>query len=302
MDLWIPEYPRHDAVGDLPADVTCHTFAPQAPVPSEALATEFFVPSHRTPGLDESVPRMTQLRVLQTLSAGVDWLLPIVPAGVTICDASGARDAAVAEWVVATILSSVKRLGECRDRQREHRWLPSEPGDLAGSTVMILGYGSIGHAVEARLSPFDVDIIRVARRARAGIRAVDELAQLMALADVLVVLLPLTPATRGLLDADLLGRLPPGALFVNAARGAIVDTEALLELVHARGLRAVLDVTDPEPLPAEHPLWDAPGVSITPHFAGDSPGAERRAFQLVGEQVRRYLRGERLANVVEHGY
>jgi phosphoglycerate dehydrogenase-like enzyme len=121
-------------------------------------------------------------------------------------------------------------------------------------------------------------------------------------ADVLVVLLPLTPATEGLLDADLLARLPPGALVVNAARGAILDTAALLELLHTGRLRAALDVTDPEPLPPEHPLWDAPGVLITPHLAGDSPAAERRAFAFVGEQVRRYARGEPLANVVEHGY
>jgi phosphoglycerate dehydrogenase-like enzyme len=167
---------------------------------------------------------------------------------------------------------------------------------------MILGYGSIGAAVEARLVPFEVDFIRVARRARPGVHAADELPELLPRADVLVVLLPLTPATEGLLDADLLGRLRSGALLVNAARGAILDTAALIELLRAGCLRAALDVTDPEPLPPEHPLWEIPGVLITPHLAGDSPAAERSAFALAGEQVRRYVRGEPLANVVEHGY
>jgi phosphoglycerate dehydrogenase-like enzyme len=131
---------------------------------------------------------------------------------------------------------------------------------------------------------------------------VDELPALLGRAEIVVVLLPLTPETMGLLDAELLERLRPGALLVNAARGPIVDTGALLELLRSERVRAALDVTDPEPLPADHPLWDAPGVLITPHFAGDTPAADRRAFALAGEQVGRYVRGEPLLNVVEHGY
>jgi phosphoglycerate dehydrogenase-like enzyme len=168
--------------------------------------------------------------------------------------------------------------------------------------VLILGYGEIGAAVEARLAPFDVELIRVARHAHPGVHSVDDLASLLAPAEIVVVLLPLTPETTGLLNAELLRRLRPGALLVNAARGPIVDTDALLELLRAGRLRAALDVTDPEPLGANHPLWDAPGVLITPHFAGDTLAADRRAFELVGEQVRRYVRGEPLLNVVEHGY
>jgi phosphoglycerate dehydrogenase-like enzyme len=266
------------------------------------LDAEFLVPSWRTSGLRELLPRMAALRVVQTISAGVDWLLPTIPPGVRLCSARGTRDAAVAEWVLAAILSSTKLMVEMRRHQREHRWEWGEPGDLTGSTVMILGYGSIGAAVEARLVPFDVELIRVARRARPGVQSAEELPSLLPQTDVLVVLLPLTPATEHLLDADLLGRLPTNALLVNAARGAIVDTAALLDLLSARRLRAVLDVTDPEPLPPEHPLWDAPGVLITPHVAGDSRDAERRAFAFVGDQVRRYAAGEPLINLVERGY
>jgi phosphoglycerate dehydrogenase-like enzyme len=164
---------------------------------------------------------------------------------------------------------------------------------------MILGYGSIGAALEARLAPFEVELIRVARHARRGVHSVDDLESLLPRAGIVVVLLPLTRATTGLLDGGMLERMREGALLVNAARGQILDTAALLEQVRSHRLRAALDVTDPEPLPPDHPLWNEPGVLITPHFAGDTLAAERRAFALVGEQVRRYVRGEPLANVVE---
>jgi phosphoglycerate dehydrogenase-like enzyme len=270
--------------------------------PREILDAEFVVPSASDRSILALLSRMRSLRVIQTLSAGVDWLLPSVPRGVTVCDAAGTRDAAVAEWVLAAILSAQKLLPQMRDQQREHRWKWSPTGELAGSTVMILGYGSIGAAVEARLRPFAVEVIRVARTARARVHPVDELESLLPSADVIVVLLPLTPVTTGLLDAGKLALLAPGALLVNAARGPIVDTDALLALLGAGRIRAALDVTDPEPLPPEHPLWDAPEVLITPHFAGDTIAADRRAFALVGEQVRRYVRKEPLANVVENGY
>jgi len=263
---------------------------------------EFLVPSPGDDRIAGLLAEMPALRVIQTLSAGVDWLLPLAPAGVTICDASGTRDVAVAEWVLAAILASQKALPELRDRQREHVWDWRQVDELAGNTVLILGYGAIGAAVEARLAPFDVPLICVARSARAGVHAVDELPSLLPLAEIVVVLLPLTPATTGLLDAGRLELLRPGALLVNAARGPIVDTRALIGLLQAGRIRAALDVSDPEPLPADHPLWGAPGVLLTPHLAGDTSAANRRAFELVGEQVRRYIRGEPLANVVGDGY
>jgi phosphoglycerate dehydrogenase-like enzyme len=271
-------------------------------LPGAIPEAEFLVARAGDRRIRELLPRMSALRVIQTLSAGVDWLLPVLPRGVTLYDAGGARDVAVAEWVLAAILASTRSLPELRDRQREHDWAWRQSRELAGSTVMILGYGAIGAAVEARLAPFDVGLIRVARHSRVGVLSVDDLGSLLPLADIVVVLLPLTPATTGLLDGDALARLRPGALLVNAARGPILDTGALIELLRAGRVRAALDVTDPEPLPPEHPLWDEPGVTITPHFAGDTPAADRRAFDLVGEQVRRYVRAEPLLNLVEGGY
>jgi phosphoglycerate dehydrogenase-like enzyme len=302
VNVWIPDRAGREAIGELPEDVTLNFVPADGGLPSTILDAEFLVPTvddHRTTDL---LARMSALRVVQTLSAGVDWLLPLIPEGVTVCDASGAHDVAVAEWVLAMILASQKMLPELRDCQREHQWAWRRSDELAGSTVMILGYGSIGSAVEARLEPFEVDLIRVARHARTGVHSVDDLGSLLPLAQIVVVLLPLTPATTGLLDGTMLARLPCGALLVNAARGSVLDTAALLELLNERGVRAALDVTDPEPLPADHPLWEAPGVLITPHYAGDTPAADRRAFALVGEQLRRYVRKDPLLNVVEHGY
>jgi phosphoglycerate dehydrogenase-like enzyme len=302
VNLWIPDATGHDAVGELPDDVALALIPREGELPPALLDAEFLVPRAGDRRIAELLRRMSKLRVIQTLSAGVDRLLPIVPTGVTLCDAGGTRDVAVAEWVLAAILACTRALPELRDLQREHSWGWRRSEELAGSTVMILGYGAIGTAVEARLAPFEVEVIRIARRARAGVHSVDELRSLLPLAEIIVVLLPLTPATTGLINGDLLARLRPDALLVNAARGGVLDTGALLELLQAGRLSAALDVTDPEPLPADHPLWEAPGVLITPHLAGDTAAAERRAFALVGEQVRRCVRGEPLANVVQHGY
>jgi phosphoglycerate dehydrogenase-like enzyme len=302
VNLWIPDRTGHDAVGELPEGVSLGLIPAEGELPKAILAAEFLVPPDRATRLYERLGQMRDLRVIQTLSAGVDRLLPFVPAGVTVCDARGTRDIPVAEWVLAVILAATKALPELRDRQREHQWEQRRSCELAGDTVLILGYGSIGAAVEARLAPFEVDLIRVARHARPGVHSVDEMESLLPRAGIVVVLLPLTHATTGLLDAAMLERMRPGALLVNAARGQILDTAALLEQVRNHRLRAALDVTDPEPLPPDHPLWDEPGVLITPHFAGDTLAAERRAFGLVGEQVRRYARNEPLANVVGQGY
>jgi phosphoglycerate dehydrogenase-like enzyme len=302
VNLWIPERDGSDAIGELPEDVSLGIVPRQAELPPAILEAEFLVLTSRDRRLLDTLLRMSALRVIQTISAGVDWVLPALPEGVTLCDARGTRDAAVAEWVLATILAATRTLPELRDRQRAHEWSWRRSEELKGASVLILGYGAIGAAVEARLAPFEVDLIRVARGARAGVHAVDELASLLPLADIVVVLLPLTAATTGLLDAAMLGRLRAGALLVNAARGPIVETEALERLLLDGHVRAALDVTDPEPLPADHALWDAPGVLITPHYAGDTLAADRRAFALVGEQVRRFMRGEPLVNIVSDGY
>jgi len=255
-------------------------------------------------GAGERLPRlfatMPKLKVVQALSAGVDWLLPRVPQGLTVCRAVGVHDGPVSEWVVAAILIMRRRLVDHIVSQREGEWVRSstdQGDDLDGVTVLILGYGSIGRTLAARLTPFGVRVIGVARHAREGALAVTELPVLLPQADVVVNLLPLTPETERFVDADFLKRMKKGALLVNAGRGKTVDTDALLESLTSGHVQAALDVTDPEPLPNGHPLWSAPNVLITPHIAGSTPRWRSRGYRFAGEQIRRYVAGEPLIGV-----
>ena len=246
--------------------------------------------------------RMPRLRLIQTLSAGVDWIVESVPSGVVLCSARGAHDVPVSEWVLAAILSDIKNLAAARDHQREERWVTEPVGRLEGSTVLLLGYGSIARAVEGRLQPFGARILRIARRPREGVATMAALPELLPQADVVVILLALTPETARTVDATFLRKMKPGALLVNAARGRLVDTGALLEALENGRVRAVLDVTDPEPLPDGHPLWRAPGVLITAHVGGNTADWQKTAYVLVRAQLQRWVRGEPLLNVVEAGY
>jgi phosphoglycerate dehydrogenase-like enzyme len=245
---------------------------------------------------------LPRLRVVQVLSAGVDWIADRVPAGVTLCSARGARDRAMAEWVVGAILADAKQARAIAEQQSAREWAAVAMGDVAGLRVLILGYGAIGQEVAALLEPFDCDVVGVARRARDGVHGIAELPALLGDADVVVNLLPLTAETRGVFGAPELARMRDGALLVNAGRGATVDTDALVAALGAGHVRAVLDVVEPEPLPPDHPLWTVPGVVLSPHSAGDTPAAERAAWALAAEQLRRYAAGEPLTNVVADGY
>jgi phosphoglycerate dehydrogenase-like enzyme len=242
---------------------------------------------------------MTGLRVIQTTSAGVDWILPLVPSGVVLCNARGVHDVPVAEWVVAVTLAMERNLHRLRDEQRACRWTSAVAEDIHGKTVLTLGHGSIGRALEARLASFGVRFLRIARRRRDGVGSLADLDQMLPQADVVVLLLPLTQETEGVVDASFLARMRKGALLVNAARGRLVVTDALVQALHEGRVRAALDVIDPEPLPPGHPLWTAPDVLITPHVAGVSSSLWERSFSLIGEQLRRYRAGEPLLNVVE---
>jgi phosphoglycerate dehydrogenase-like enzyme len=227
---------------------------------------------------------MPALRVVQVLSAGTDWIE--VPESVTLCNARGTRDVPVAEWVVGAIVGAASGLlRSARDRTWEHR----PPAEVHGSRVLIVGHGSIGRATATRLEALGAHVTGIGRSGE--LRVAD--------ADVVVNLVPLTDASRGMFDSRVFAAMRDGALFVNAGRGRTVDQEALLAEVTPPRLFAVLDVTDPEPLPAGHALWSAPGVlAITSHHAGDSHEAEARAVHLAVEQVRAYAAGEPLRNVV----
>ena len=266
------------------------------------LATvDFLVPTAMANHADrrtvlKALPGLERLAVVQTMSAGTDWIEDHVPPQATLCSARGARDGSVAEWVFAALIGTTSRLLECA---RIHTWTERALGDLGAWTVLVVGMGSIGRMVEKRLVAFGAEVIGVASHAREDVHGVDELPALLPQADAVVVLTPLNESTRGLIGTAELAALRDGALLVNGARGPVVDTDALVRELETGRLRAVLDVTDPEPLPDDHPLWSAPGLlSITPHIAGNSPLSNAHAAELAAEQLVRWCAGQPLVNVV----
>lgn len=242
------------------------------------------------------------LRVAQTLTAGVDDVRPLLPEGVTLCNARGVHDASTAELAVALTLASLRGIPEHVRAAERGQWAHDTRPSLADRRVLLVGYGAVGAAVEARLAGFECDVRRVARRARHGVEAFEALPDLLPWAEVVVLTVPMTNQTRGLVDARFLAALPDGALVVNVARGPVVVTADLLAEVRSGRLRAALDVTDPEPLPPGHPLWSLPNVLVSPHVGGDTTAFLPRARRLVSAQVRRYVAGEPLANVVSSTY
>jgi len=297
----LPDDPDLAHMGAFPPNVEVRLVPPE-PAPFPDLAeVDLVVPLKRARGpvLELLAGPPGRLRVIQTLSAGVDWLVGHVPVHVTVCNARGVYDAPLAEWVVGAILAMQRGLVQARDAQASARWDEIEPPELSGRRVVILGLGSIGTAISDRLRPFGVEVIGVGRTARDGVHGLADLDDVLPAAEILVDILPLTTATRGLLDARRLALLPEGALVVNAGRGRTIETAALVDELQAGRLRAALDVTDPEPLPDDHPLWKLPNVLITPHMAGDSPAATIRTYELAGDQIRRFAAGEPLINEVD---
>ena len=305
--VWLPP-DAPDDLAPLPGSLRLHR---SANLPAEAAKVEVVVAA---PGnlsaFRAGLPRLTGLRFVQTPSAGVDFL-PALPEHVVLANASGVHDGPVSEWVLGVILAMEKRLPHYLSEQQAQRWDVGgnaafaggrAAGDLAEQTVLIVGMGSIGRAVAQRLAPFGTEVLGVARRARDGVAGVEALPQLLERADIVVLLAPATPQTQGIVDAGFLERMRPGALLVNAARGSLVDTGALLTALHDGRIRVALDVTDPEPLPDGHPLWSAPGCLITPHVAGSTDHWKGRAYRLIADQLRRYAAGEPLLNVRTSGY
>lgn len=265
-----------------------------------------------------------EARYLQTLSAGVENAQKLLPRGAVLLNARGVHDSSTAEWVLGAILASLKWLPLYGALQAEGRWSTPSDGEahwagvygaplngdtpvlveeLAGKNVLLVGYGAIGKAIEARLRPFEPGrILRAARTAREGVHSIAELDALLPQADIVVLILPMTEETRRLIGAAQIGRMRQGALLVNAARGGVVDTDALVEALTARRIRAALDVTDPEPLPAGHPLWKAPNLLLTPHVAGSLPHVLDRVFRFIGSQAQCLLAGEEPENIIRGAY
>ncbi|MGC5011007.1 2-hydroxyacid dehydrogenase [Streptosporangium sp. DT93] len=302
MKIWVPSEAAAGVLRDLP-EVECVVYDGTGPVPEGAEKAEVWIPPLMpVAGLPALLARMTSLRLLQTVTAGVDAYRPHLPEGVTLCNARGVHDAGTAEWVVGAMIAVLREFPGFARAQERGEWTYHHTPVLADSTVLIVGYGSIGEALERRLDGFEVDVVRVARSARPGVHGLDELPGLLPGADVVVLLVPFTPETTGMVDAGFLAAMRDGAVLVNAARGPVVDTGALVDALREGRILAALDVTDPEPLPPDHPLWTAPGVLITPHVAGSSPASVRRTLKLLRSQLLRYLADEPLKNVITGSY
>jgi phosphoglycerate dehydrogenase-like enzyme len=296
-DVLVPWPQVADLMGGWPEGVGVGVYDGTGEPPDPSRVRFYVLPYGRSPAA-ELIERMPALEAVQSLSAGVDDLLPLIPAGVTLCNGRGLHDASVAEHAIGLILAVRHELPHWTRLQEARRWEPHHTGSLAGSRVLLLGYGSIAEAVEARLRPFEVEITKVARRPRPGVHGIDELPGLLAGTDIVISSLPRTEATAGLLGETLLAALPDGALVVNVGRGGTIDTGALLRETVSGRLFAALDVVDPEPLPADHPLWEVPNVVLTPHVAGGSATFYPRAERLIADQLRRFAEGRPLLNIV----
>ena len=304
-----PAAPHRDDVRAAVTPWTLEIIAARAPAGVEVIGLDtqpdletidFVVPAAVDTGVLRRLPELDRLSVIQSLSAGTDHFNGRVPEHATLCSARGARDAPMAEWILAALLGASSRLLERAGAREWDRGMHLE--DLSEWRVIVVGMGSIGRLVGERLAGLGTDVVGVVSHAREGLHGVDELDTLLPGADAVVLLTPLTEATHGLMGAARLGAMRDGAVIVNAARGAVLDSDALLAETATGRLRAVLDVTDPEPLPDDHPLWRAPGVlSITPHIGGDSPRGHRQAAELAAAQLGRWCAGEPLHNVVQQG-
>jgi phosphoglycerate dehydrogenase-like enzyme len=299
--VWLPFDPVE--LGDPPSGLRYEIVRSLDSVPASAGEVEFFaLPYPSGPKLANLLPTLTSLRVVQALSAGVDSIRGFIPESVVLCNGRGIHDPATAELAVTLTLASLRGIPRFLEQQRRSEWDDGRELLPVARRVAIVGYGTIGRAIEARLAPFGFEIVRVARRAREGVYGFAELASLLPTVDVVILAVPLTSETTGLVDANFLASLKDGALVVNVARGRVVVTPDILAAVKSGRLRYATDVTDPEPLPPGHPLWTAPNVMITPHIGSSTSLLWPRAYKLVGEQLRRFADGAPLANVITGEY
>ena len=276
-------------------------YEPGAGWPEQAAAAEVLVVPPRAQLADQLLAAMRdlpKLRMVQTLSAGTELWDGKLPDGVLLSNARGAHGGATAELAATGLLALYREVPQFLANQAAHRWDQHPTGTLDGKRVLVLGAGDLGRSLRSQLEPFGATVTLVGRSARDGVRSFAEVPGLLGEQDAVVIMVPYNEQTHHLVDAAFLARMPDHAVVVNVARGPVVDTDALLAELTAGRLRAVLDVTDPEPLPANHPLWDAPGLLIFPHVGGSTTGMTDRAWQVAARQISAFVAGDQPSNLV----
>ena len=258
---------------------------------------------------EEDMRQAVNLKWFQSMWAGTEEYNGFLPEGIVFTSSSGSNSRSVAEHMLTGLMAVCRRLTTYMDSQRSHLWKDEGPiKTILGGTVLVLGAGNVGSTFAGLCQGLGAKTIGVKRTVTGPIegfdevRTMDELDTLLPQADVVALTLPHSPQTAGLMNADRIARMKDDAILISAGRGSVLDQDALVKAMKAGKLwGAALDVTDPEPLPADHPLWDVPNLLLTPHVAGGMrlEITRRKCVEMAQENLRRYLAGEKLANVVK---
>ncbi|CAM4387466.1 2-hydroxyacid dehydrogenase [Nocardia ninae] len=272
------------------------------PLPEGAEHAEVLVPKFLSRADTVDLTQLPKLRLVQMMTAGAEGWISRLPDGVRLSTGRGAHGGSSAEWVMAALLHIYRELGGFADAQRAQQWTFHQTGTLVGKRILVVGAGDLAAELVRRLDGFDTEVTLVGTRARDGVHGVDELPDLLPGKNVVVLTVPVTSRTTGMVDAAFLAAMDDNAILVNIARGPVVRTDALLAELQSGRLRAALDVTDPEPLPPGHPLWTAPNLLLTPHVGGNSTGSYERGYAVVRAEIARFVAGAEPKNLVRGEY
>ena len=286
---------------DLIIPDSLHVLPISGDLPNQEMLSKitFYVPPYMAGAKAlEPISKMTSLHVIQSPNAGVDDVLAILPKGVTLCNAQGVHDASTAELAIGLTISARRGFATFMSNQHKGIWEHARRNALADARVGIIGMGSIGSLIARQLEAFDVEVIGFSRTGRNSSKSMADFDELLPTLDVVILILPLTQESHHLMNRSRIESMKSGATLVNVARGAVLDTDALIDALNEGRITAGLDVTDPEPLPQGHPLWSAPNVIITPHVGGDSSAFNPRVRALIESQLQRYATGQPLLNIV----
>jgi phosphoglycerate dehydrogenase-like enzyme len=300
LTVSVPGTALRKALGAVPAGVDIVEWDLTGPPPAQAI--DIVVQPYMNGSAGLASLATVKTRLVQSQSIGYDDVEKVLPPGHVFANAVTVHEASTSELTLALILASQRGIPDFVRAAEQGKWAPARHESLADRTILLVGYGGVGKAIEARLLPFETTVVRVASTARSDengrIHGIDELPDLLPSADIVVIGVPLNESTTGLVDDGFLARMPDGALLVNIARGKVADTDALIAHAASGRLRLALDVTDPEPLPAGHPLFSLPNVLISPHVGGASTAMMPRMGRLLSRQIERMLRGDEPENVV----